>query len=122
MCKADSLLQIRKDKVFLQNCNSTVQFNLDEELDDEDKYENYANLEAQKIFDTKWPKLFKHLFNVAVDPEERIDLKRNKPQILKKLRKRAREHFSTIVKDDYPEFSEKGKPEHFNNIWSPGWC
>ena len=64
----------------------------------------------------------KHLFNVAVDPEERIDLKKVKPEILEHLRQKTHELFSTIVNEDFLDPVKNGKPNFFNNPWSPGWC
>ena len=92
------------------------------EFDDEEIYENTKNTDAQKTFEKIWPELKKHLFNVAIDPEERINLKKVKPEMLKRLRQKAHELFSIIFNEDFPDPVQHGKPKFFNNIWSPGWC
>ena len=76
----------------------------------------------QRIFDRKWGMLKKHLFNVEEDPEERKDLVESHPEVLEKLRRRAREYLGSFVKRDYPDPSQRGNPHHFANVWSPGWC
>ena len=74
------------------------------------------------MFDQKWPKLKKLLFNVVEDPEERTDLFKSNPEIVEKLRLRVRELLGCFVKRDYPDQSKRGNPKNFHNVWSPGWC
>ena len=73
-------------------------------------------------FNSAWPKLKKHLFNVRLDPEERNDLVLSRPDIMEQLREKVVELLKTFVSRDYPAPSNKGRPNHFNNVWSPGWC
>ena len=56
------------------------------------------------------------------DPEERKDLKKNKRNLVERLRIKAHDHFAEIVPADFPDPVIEGKPKYFNNIWSPGWC
>ena len=105
--------------VRVETNNDSYFMSEDEELEYEEIYEN---TNAQVTFEKRWPELKKHLFNVAVDPEERIDLKKVKPEMLERLRQKAYELFSTIVNEDFPDPVQNGKPKFFNNIWSPGWC
>lgn len=76
----------------------------------------------QEIFDKKWPSFKKHLFNIDDDPEERNDLQEKHPEILEKLRKRARELYRSFVPSDFPAEDHKGSPKHFGGVWSTGWC
>merc|ERR1719264_1306170 len=73
-------------------------------------------------FNSAWPKLKKHLFNVRLDPEERNDLALSRPDIMEQLREKVVELLKTFVSRDYPAPSNKVRPNHFNNVWSPGWC
>ena len=76
----------------------------------------------QYVFDKRWPKLKKHVFNIIEDPEERRDLKEEHPEILEKLRTKAREFYGSFIPRDYPEFSKKGNPKLYDGVWSSGWC
>jgi len=75
-----------------------------------------------EVFNSAWPKLKKHLFNVRLDPEERNDLALSRPDVMEQLREKVVELLKTFVSRDYPAPSNKGRPNHFNNVWSPGWC
>ena len=74
------------------------------------------------VFTAQWPKLKKHLFNVRLDPEERNDLVLSRPDLVEQLRDEVVKLLRTFVERDYPAPSNKGRPSHFNNVWSPGWC
>ena len=76
----------------------------------------------QYVFDKRWPKLKKHVFNIIEDPEERRDLKEEHPEILEKLRTKARELYESFIPRDYPKFSKKGNPNLYDGVWSSGWC
>jgi len=93
-----------------------------EEYENEEYNKNSTDSHIQRMFDRKWPKLKKHLFNILEDPEERNDLKDSQPEIVEMLRIRVRELLGTFVDRDYPDPSNGGKPKHFHNVWSPGWC
>jgi len=93
-----------------------------DEIIEEDLDESTKGTPRQKMFDRRWPKLKKHLFNVVEDPQERSDLFESKPEIVERLRLRARELLGSFVERDYPDPSKMGKPKNFNNVWSPGWC
>ena len=105
----------------------------DNEFDDDDEdtrdendageYDQNSNDNPrQRMFDQKWPKLKKLLFNVVEDPEERTDLFESNPEIVEKLRLRVRELLGSFVERDYPDQSKRGRPKNFHNVWSPGWC
>lgn len=93
-----------------------------EENDAGEYDQNLNDNPRQRMFDRRWPKLKKHLFNVVEDPEERTDLFDSNPEIVEKLRLRVRELLGSFVERDYPDPSKKGKPKNFRNVWSPGWC
>jgi len=76
----------------------------------------------QRLFDRKWPKLKKHLFNVVDDPEERTDLQDSRPDLVDQMRLKVREYLGSFVARDYPDFDKKGSPKNFRGVWSPGWC
>jgi len=87
-----------------------------------DKARNVTEASPVAIFKQHWPRLKKHLFNVRTDPEERKYLVTEKPEIVEKLRKKVVKLLQTFVPRDYPAPDPKGRPTHFNNVWSPGWC
>ena len=129
-----------KDMVFIRNMshyehlfNVTARDETDDEytedIDDEvslmrmmgNDYDISSN-KYQIIFDLRWPNLKKHLFNIPADPEERVDLKDEQPQLVEDMRLIVRDMYASFVERDYPDKSKRGSPRHFNNIWSPGWC
>ena len=83
---------------------------------------NSSELSPTDTFLKHWPTLSKHLFNVRTDPQERYDLTITQPEVVERLRKKVLEVLKTFVPRDYPAPSNKGRPSHFNNVWSPGWC
>ena len=103
----------------------------DNEFDDEyeDMLEDIVNEDndangtpIQRLFDRRWPKLKKHLFNVVEDPEERTDLQESRPDLMEELRLRVREYLGSFVARDYPDTDKRGNPRNFGGVWSPGWC
>ena len=78
--------------------------------------------EYQILFNSRWPKLKKHLFNIADDPEERTDLQEELPEVLEKMRLKVLDMYGTFVKRDYPDMSNQSDPARFGGNWSPGWC
>jgi len=136
-----TIVKTTKKKVFLKDPKHTERiFNItskdeNNEFDDEtiadwiadDNYDEESNVDlndtpTQRLFERRWPKLKKHLFNVVEDPEERNDLFDSHPEVVEKLRLRVRELLASFVERDYPDPSPKGRPKHFKNVWSPGWC
>ena len=103
---------------------STKNRRKEDEEEEEDVYikKLLSKNKYQEIFDKKWPSFQKHLFNIDLDPEERNDLQEKHPEILEKLRKRARELYSSFVPSDFPAEDHKGSPKHFRGVWSTGWC
>jgi len=76
----------------------------------------------QQLFEKKWPKLQKYLFDVVNDPEERTDLFASKPEIVEMLYQRVLESLASFVPRDFPAWDQKGDPKNFQEVWSPGWC
>ena len=114
---------------------SDIYVNCDDIIEDNDKKErslmkmfNKGNKDIGKgnmyqyIFDKRWPKLKKHLFNVVEDLEERKDLEEVFPEIFEKLRAKARDFYGSFIPRDYPKFSNKGNPKFYDGVWSSGWC
>ena len=91
-------------------------------IDEDDLFDGDDSNEYQKVFDVRWPDLKKHLYNVVEDPEEKNDLKRTHRDIMEQLRQRVREYYGSFVERDYPAEVKRGKPKHFGNVWSSGWC
>ena len=83
---------------------------------------NSSMNEYQILFNSRWPKLKKHLFNIADDPEERTDLQEELPEVLEKMRLKVLDMYGTFVKRDYPDISNQSDPARFGGNWSPGWC
>ncbi|XP_059085957.1 arylsulfatase I-like [Tigriopus californicus] len=62
------------------------------------------------------------LYNITSDPEERVDLSHNHPDIVESmLAKLARFDASMIPPNIKPEVAS-GNPNRFNGIYTPGWC
>ena len=80
--------------------------------------------EYQILFNSRWrwPKLKKHLFNIADDPEERTDIQEELPEMLEKMRLKVPYMYGTFVKRDYPDMSKKSDPARYGGNWSLGWC
>ena len=64
----------------------------------------------------------KMLFNLREDPEERVDISADNPDILEKLKARAVEHFLNLQPQFTPDDTQKGNPLHWGGYWGPGWC
>ena len=98
----------------------------DGDEEDEDHHsipiKKLKGLSFREIFEKQWPGMRKLLFNVVDDPEERIDLQELELEVMEEMRKVVSELYDSFVKRDYPKFSKKGLPKHFNNTWSHGWC
>ena len=64
----------------------------------------------------------KLLFNLEEDPEERKNIAKDNPDIIKKLRNRVVEHFFNLQPHFVPEDDQAGNPVNWGGFWSPGWC
>ena len=62
------------------------------------------------------------LFNVAEDPEERVDLSQAEPEIVERLKGRAIEHFYHLQPRHVPEDDVAGDPVNWGGYYGPGWC
>ena len=128
--KMKMALRLTKDRVLLKDPSYAENiFGItmeDEELEDEFDEEVDGLMEGendyQKIFDQKWARLQKHLFNIDDDPEERVDLQESHPEILEELRIKVRELYGSFVRADFPPADHKGSPRYFKGVWSSGWC
>ncbi|CAG5118231.1 unnamed protein product [Candidula unifasciata] len=68
---------------------------------------------------TKSPYL---LFNIEEDPEEKMDLSMEKPDILREMLKLYEIYNSTKIPPHTATYDAAADPAHFNGFWSPGWC
>ena len=62
------------------------------------------------------------LFNIAEDPEERIDLSEVFPDKVIEMVERVRELSEDLVEADNPDTIFAGNPINFGWDWSTGWC
>jgi len=62
------------------------------------------------------------LYNIAADPEERINLFEIEPEVAGELKARLDEYIAALPDGFYPPEDPAGKPENFGGIWSAGWC
>ncbi|KAK7098486.1 arylsulfatase J-like [Littorina saxatilis] len=62
------------------------------------------------------------LFNVKDDPEEREDVKKAHPFVLRRLMKRLEEWKKGMVPANIPREDPASNPMNFDGVWSPGWC
>lgn len=62
------------------------------------------------------------LFNLAEDPEERHDLARAHPGIVKKLLNRLHELEKRMIPPDVALEIPEGNPNRFGGVFSSGWC
>ena len=77
---------------------------------------------ARSKFSRVWGRLDKRLYDVVADPRERRDLARARPGLVQQLRSRVASLLSSLAPPDTPAWSVRGNPQHFNSVWSPGWC
>ncbi|KAL5008189.1 hypothetical protein ScPMuIL_013770 [Solemya velum] len=62
------------------------------------------------------------LFNLQDDPEERVNLANDRPDLVRQLQRRLDKYRKSMVRSFDPPDDHSGLPRHFNDIWSPGWC
>ncbi|MCL4137019.1 UNVERIFIED_CONTAM: hypothetical protein GTU68_063855 [Idotea baltica] len=62
------------------------------------------------------------LFNVKVDPQERVNLAESKPDILMTLVRRLQTYRDRWVNPHNPPSDSKANPKLWGGVWSPGWC
>jgi len=62
------------------------------------------------------------LYNIAADPEERINLLEIEPEVAGELKARLDDYIAILPDGFYPPEDPAGKPENFGGIWSAGWC
>ena len=64
----------------------------------------------------------KVLFNLREDPEERVDISEDNPEVVEMLQVRAEEHFLHLQPQFTPEDKQEGNPARWGGYWGPGWC
>jgi len=62
------------------------------------------------------------VFNLQKDPEERLDISADNPEIVEKLKARAIEHFLVLQPKFTPDDDQRGNPLRWGGYWGPGWC
>jgi len=63
-----------------------------------------------------------YLFNLAADPEERIDLSSERPDLVQAMVDRVRELAMQLVEPDNPGTVWDGNPALTGWEWTTGWC
>merc|ERR1711971_976687 len=63
-----------------------------------------------------------YLFNLASDPEERIDLASERPDLVLAMVDRIRELALQLVEPDNPDTVWDGNPAFTGWEWTTGWC
>ncbi|XP_043240335.1 arylsulfatase J-like [Amphibalanus amphitrite] len=61
-----------------------------------------------------------YLFNVTADPDERVDLAEQMPDVVKRMQDRVLELMEDLVPADYPKQIIDGYPT--KGLWETGWC
>jgi len=67
-----------------------------------------------------WGKML--VFNLKEDPEERVDISADNPEVVEKLKARAIEHFLNLQPQFTPAEDPLGDPKRWGGYWGPGWC
>ena len=113
------------DKIFNISSHDAAAHDDGDEMDEDHQnipLKKLKGLSFKEIFEKQWPEMRKLLFNVIDDPEERNDLQELEPEVMEEMGKVVSELYESFVERDYPKFSKRGLPKHFNNTWSHGWC
>ena len=76
----------------------------------------------ERLLERRFDNLDIAMYNVVDDPEERIDLRFEMPEIFEDLKRRAMKHLEDVVPEDFPEQDFSGHPRRFGGVFSPGWC
>ena len=62
------------------------------------------------------------LYNLTADPEERINVADDNPEIVAALTKRLDKLHATMIPANVHAQLSAGNPDNFNGVFSPGWC
>lgn len=81
-----------------------------------------ATRKAERLMERRFDNLDIAMYNVVDDPEERVDLRFDLPEIFDDLKRRALKHLENVVPEDFPEQDFSGHPRMFGGVFSPGWC
>ena len=93
----------------------------DSEFDDDGSAES-RGLEKGEKLERKFENLDIAMYNVVEDPEERVDLRHQFPEIFEELKRNVLRHLEDIVPEDFPPQDMSGHPRRFEGNFSPGWC
>ena len=58
----------------------------------------------------------------AGDPEERQDLSKSQPDLMKLMMNRLQRWMASGVPPQNAPIDPKGDPKNWGGVWSPGWC
>ena len=108
-------------------------FNISSEDEDSEYEEDYVSddfesrrnptvRKADRVMERRFDSLDIAMYNVMEDPEERVDLRFDLPDIFDDLKKRALKHLHNVVPEDFPDQDFSGHPRMFGGAFSPGWC
>ncbi|KAL3842664.1 hypothetical protein ACJMK2_020654 [Sinanodonta woodiana] len=78
--------------------------------------------EEERIEERKLRQPNTQLYNIKEDPLEQHNIAKSNYRIVQKLKRRLEWYKKTLIKANKPPRNPKGRPEHYNGIWSPGWC
>ena len=62
------------------------------------------------------------LYNLKTDPEEKLDISEEAPEMTESIKNRIMEHFYDLYPRHVPDDSDAGKPENWGGYYGPGWC
>ena len=62
------------------------------------------------------------LYNLTADPEERVNVADDNPEIVAVLTKRLDKLHATMIPANVHAQVSAGNPANFNGVYSPGWC
>ena len=99
----------------LQNPFNISAADEDSEFDDE-------SAEEEEKLERTFENVDIAMYNVIEDPQERVDLRHQLPEIFSELARNVLRHLNNVVPADVPPQDMAGHPRRFQGNFSPGWC
>ncbi|KAL4235780.1 hypothetical protein ACF0H5_004171 [Mactra antiquata] len=106
------------DQVETEECNPS---------DERGYYECLQKRDAAKLKDTEKKGLEgiwagEGLYDLSVDPNERNDISRLHPDVVKELKKKLNEYRKSLVRPKPQIPVPASNPDNYGGYWMPGWC
>lgn len=62
------------------------------------------------------------LYNITSDPEERVDLSEDHPDVVETMLKKLAKFDASMIPPNVKDQVDSGNPKHFNGVYTTGWC